>query len=221
LQAEIQEKEEEASNKIKFTFCIILIICLSSSFLVVPIPVAKADSLDLFTWDHSFTEADLALYWAPVWYQDTHSSHDPELDYITNFNYDGNWKGNDNWGNLYSYDLKAYIYFSVVETASHWFIGYYDFHPRDWSAYGISADMHENDMEGVLLVIEKTGGYGSLLLMETEAHNQLYQYSNKALSDDEDDVDANIETRYLSTPVGQAGTMIWNYHPIVFRVTTA
>ena len=45
---------------------------------------------------------------------------------------------------------------SIVETATHWFIGYYDYHPLDWNLPSIH--WHENDMEGVLLVINKTEG---------------------------------------------------------------
>lgn len=202
-------------KKCKWAFGVILIMCLLTPFFPVFIQSAEAESLGLFSWDHSFTRADLALYWAPVWYQDTHTGEAPELDYITNFNFDGNWKGKDNWDNLFSHDLKAYIYFSVVETASHWFIGYYDFHARDWTDHWGPADMHENDMEGVLLVITKTGDYGSLLLMETEAHGDIYQYSNEALSSGTDNVDANVESEYLSTP-GDQGGILWNNHPIVF-----
>lgn len=203
-------------KKYQLTFGVISILCMLSSFFLVSIQSVEAGSLGLFFWNHSFTRADLALYWAPIWYQDTHTGEAPEQDYITNFNFDGNWRGDDNWDNLFSYDLKAYIYFSVVETASHWFIGYYDFHPRDWSDHWGPADMHENDMEGVLLVIAKTGDYGSLLLMETEAHGDLYQYSNEGLSSGTDDVDADVESEYLSTPADHGGTSLWNYHPIVF-----
>ncbi|UCH32373.1 MAG: hypothetical protein JSV05_03060 [Candidatus Bathyarchaeota archaeon] len=202
-------------KKYSWIFSIIFIVCMLTSFFPVFIQLGEARYLGLFSWNHSFTRADLALYWAPVWYQDTHSSDPSELDYITNFNFDGNWRGNDNWDNLYSYDLKAYIYFSVVETETHWFIGYYDFHPRDWTHLWSPADCHENDMEGVLLVITKTGDYGSLLLMETEAHNHIYQYSNEALADGTDNIDGDVESEYLSTPASQGGTL-WNYHPLVF-----
>lgn len=54
-------------------------------------------------------------------------------DYITSFNFDGDWDPLNNWNNLPQFELKAYIYYWVVETTTHWFIGYANFHPRDWS----------------------------------------------------------------------------------------
>ncbi len=123
---------------------------------------------------------ELAYYWAPVWYQDTYPEINGEFglifDYITNFDYDGDWVGNNNADNIESYPLPAYIYYSVVETATQWFIGYYDYHPLDWNLPSIH--WHENDMEGVLVVINKTAGvqWGEFLCMVTEAHTAFWQY---------------------------------------------
>jgi len=123
---------------------------------------------------------DLAYYWAPVWYQNTYPEIDGEFgpicDYITNFDYDGDWAGNNNSDNIGQFPLPAYIYYSVVETATRWFIGYYDYHPLDWNSPSIY--WHENDMEGVLLVINKTEGveWGEFLCMVTEAHTNFWQY---------------------------------------------
>lgn len=120
---------------------------------------------------------DIAAHWAPRIYQDVNSTYSYEADYITNFNYDGNWNGKDNWENLYSYPLKAYVYYWVQETSSHYFIGYAIFHPRDDGP--LPMDKHENDMEGILLAVKKDGStYGSLQVMETAAHNEWYQYTN-------------------------------------------
>ncbi len=123
---------------------------------------------------------DLAYYWAPVWFQDTYPEIDGEFgliyDYITNFDYDGDWVGNNNADNIENFPLPAYVYYSVVETATHWFIGYYDYHPLDWNYPSIH--WHENDMEGLLLVISKSGGlpWGEFLCMVTEAHAEFWQY---------------------------------------------
>ncbi len=78
------------------------------------------------------------------------------------------------------FKLEAYIYHWVTETMTHWFIGYADFHPRDWSD-DITAplDQHENDMEGCLLAIQKGEGYyGQFILMITRAHEDLYSYKD-------------------------------------------
>ena len=120
---------------------------------------------------------ELAENWAPVWYQDT-DSDDYDADYITNFNFDGNWNGTDNWENQPGYTLNANIYYWVVETETHWFIGYADFHPRDWKVMG----HHENDMEACLLVVNRDGStYGEIISMITIAHLDFYSYKNLSL----------------------------------------
>jgi len=132
-------------------------------------------SMILFLW---FTQTamaeptyeELAAYWAPVI---SHDSHDIDADnvraeYITRFNYDGDWCGCNNWNNLDNYPLKAYVYYWVVETKTHYFIGYAVFHPRDWTDEWFK-DQHENDMEGILLVIKKSDQheYGQFVAMVT------------------------------------------------------
>jgi len=146
------------------------------------------------------THLQLAEYWAPVWWQDT-DEDDFRADYITNFNFDGDWDPLNNWNNLPQFELRAYIYYWVVETTTHWFIGYADFHPRDWSD-DITApwDQHENDMEGCLLVIQKDDGYyGQFVLMVTRAHEDLYSFkdydnppSNK-VGDGNEDIDGDVQ----------------------------
>src|SRR5215203_5798959 len=107
---------------------------------------------------------DLAYRWAPVHYQDTDDSH-AKADYITRVNYDGNYICTDNWQNLDKGDLSAYVYYSVVETSTHWFIVYAFFHPRDWTDHPFDQE-HENDMEGILEVIKKDGNlFGSMQAM--------------------------------------------------------
>ena len=136
------------------------------------------------------THAELAQHWAPVIYHDTNDSYGYDAEYITNVDFDGNWSGTDNWENLYYYDLPAYVYYSVTETTTHWFINYNAFHPRD---DGPSGDQHENDFEGGLLMIRKDGSYyGRFELMLTLAHDQIYQYTNESFQTAEDDVDDGV-----------------------------
>jgi hypothetical protein len=119
----------------------------------------------------------LAQYWAPEVYQDVNDTYGYPADYMTNFDFDGNWNGKDNWENTYYYPLKAYLYYWVQETDSHYFIGYAIFHTRDDGP--LSVDAHENDLEGLVLAVKKDGtSYGQLQVMETMAHNQWYQYTN-------------------------------------------
>lgn len=125
----------------------------------------------------------IAAHFAPVIFQET----DPQCylcDYMTKFNFDGNYQAKDNWNNLGNLDtVPAYVYYSLSETESHYFIGYYFFHPRDWGIEQGPIDVplshHENDLEGVLVVVEKNPlvGYGLVIGMEAQAHDQQYQFS--------------------------------------------
>lgn len=140
---------------------------------------------------HAASSQEIAAYWAPEFYQDVNDTYGYRADYVTNFNYDGDWVGNNNWEHIDAYPLKSYIYYSLVETETHYFIGYYDYHARDDGP--LALDRHENDLEGVLLVIRKDGSpYGSFQLMETVAHNQMYQYSNLPLTNGSDNVDGGV-----------------------------
>ena len=117
----------------------------------------------------------LAQTWAPRIYQNIDESY-ALGDYLTKFNFDGDYNGKNNWESLSQYTtVPAYVYYAVSETATHYFIHYAVFHPRDWHEW-LGAEMHENDLEGLSLAIQKTGGAGTLVAMETMAHDQFYQY---------------------------------------------
>lgn len=121
---------------------------------------------------------ELAYRWAPVHYQDTDDTN-PQADYITKFDFDGQYNALDNWENFGKpvYPLKGAAYYSVVGTKTHWFIIYAFFHPRDWSDIMWDQE-HENDMEGILLIIKNDRSrYGVLQLMITVAHEDFHSYS--------------------------------------------
>ena len=100
-------------------------------------------------------------------------------DYITRVDFDGNWISNDNWKNFESprADFRAFAYFQVAETETHYYLHYCVFHPRDWGS------IHENDLEGVMVVVEKTSSppLGRLAYMETLSHNVFLKYHHPAL----------------------------------------
>lgn len=128
----------------------------------------------------SVSDLDLAYRWAPIHYQDTDSSH-YSADYLTGIDYDGDWNTLNNWEGL-DVDparLQAEVYYSIVETGTHWFIGYNFYHPRDWTDvdfFGI--DQHENDMEGMILSIRKDGtDYGALEAMVSVFHSDFYSFT--------------------------------------------
>ena len=129
-------------------------------------------------------ERQVAARFAPVFRQAL-GDH-PRADYITNFDFDGDWRGDNNWKNADDprFPVRAYVYFAASETATHFYAHYAVFHPRDYKGgstagpllsdairegvrrggrydpTGLSAEAvlaHENDMEGCLVVAEKEG----------------------------------------------------------------
>lgn len=126
----------------------------------------------------------IASRFAPIFHQALGPA--PRFDYITNFDFDDDWRGDNNWNNAESgrFPLKAHVYYSVFETKTHYFIHYAAFHPRDYKGgekrgallseairlgVGVGGQYdptgrareavmaHENDLEGALVVAEKAG----------------------------------------------------------------
>ena len=156
------------------------------------------------------TELQIAAQFAPIFQQTL--GEVPRADYITNFDFDGDWKGNNNWNNLEntSFPLKAFTYYSVLETSTHYFVHYAVFHPRDYKGGlaatsalnmgirialerlgkdptgGLADDValsHENDLEGCLVVAAKKGPNfkdATLEYVETMAHNRYLRYRTPA-----------------------------------------
>jgi hypothetical protein len=117
----------------------------------------------------------------PTGYIPSTSTPTAHADYITRFNFDGNWTADDNWKNFESpgADFRAAVYFYPVETETHYYLFYAVYHPRDWGS------IHENDLEGVLVAVEKSRSSSSSLgrpvFMETLSHNVFLKYHNPAL----------------------------------------
>ena len=127
--------------------------------------------------------AELALRWAPIHYQDVDATGSHALggrsDYITKVDYDGDLNGRNNWDRAGNADvsLAAHVYYSVLETSSHWYLTYFFFHPRDWVDHPFFETEHENDGEGLLLAVEKDGSdFGVLRSAVTVAHTDFYSY---------------------------------------------
>ena len=149
---------------------------------------------------------EIAARFAPVFHQALGSS--PRYDYITRFDFDGDWRGDNNWDSAGDerHALPATVYFNVSETATHYFVHYAVFHPRDYKGGNVRGVVlsevlregaerhgdydptglaeeavlaHENDMEGALVVAQKsTRGLdgAQVVYVETLAHNQFLQY---------------------------------------------
>lgn len=121
---------------------------------------------------------DIALAYAPIICQETFGTFDERYqDYFCRADYDGDFKANNNWDNLAKFKdkLKAEVYFSLVETKSHYFILYSVYHAKDWKVLG----KHENDMEHAQVVVKKKGTKGVIQFLCTNAHHSYYIYFNE------------------------------------------
>jgi hypothetical protein len=140
----------------------------------------------------------IAERYAPILYQRTAGTADQRrFDYPTIFDFDGDWIGNNNWENAADPKLKvwSYVYYSVIESDDYYFLHYAFYHPRDWSTVqerydGVLDQLqvkykdmvgdamrkeaefnHENDLEGVLIIVEKHAAGGPQpVAIETIAH---------------------------------------------------
>jgi hypothetical protein len=129
----------------------------------------------------------IAEHWAPTIYQETRGP----VDLITAFDFDGDWDGSNNAEHLKTFPLYAVVYFTVAETATHWFVTYVLYHPVD----GKMPTGHDHDTEHVSLVVRKDGdGFGRIEAMETRFHKVLYQYAapDVVIGNGADDVDGPI-----------------------------
>lgn len=181
-----------------------LFLCFSINFFIasvhslVPQLMPRVDSAD--------RDREVAGRFAPIFYQAL--GEKPHSDYITNFDFDGDWRGDNNWENADNpqFTLRAFIYYSVAETSTNFFIYYAVFHPRDYKGgeergtvlselireglkRGAKYDptgrgdeailAHENDMEGGLVVVKKSGAdpaKGRVAFVESLHHNTYSRY---------------------------------------------
>ena len=121
---------------------------------------------------------DLAYHYAPVHYQDA-SDAGYTYDMISRIDFNGNWDMASKWEATAGMGSPlAHVYYSVVSTATHWYIIYAFYHPRDWTNESFD-DEHENDMEGMLLAVYRDGtAHGKLEAAVTAAHTDFYSYTS-------------------------------------------
>ena len=112
--------------------------------------------------------AAMIFRWAPVIYQQD-NGRDPMAreNTCTTVNYDRDWRANNNWENLPYYPPEPAVYYSLVESDTHYFIGYYLYYPRH-----AGGSKHEHDMAGVMAVVQKGGDqYGQMEMLLVYSNN--------------------------------------------------
>ncbi|HWR56116.1 MAG TPA: hypothetical protein VN462_06385 [Negativicutes bacterium] len=115
----------------------------------------------------------LAACWAPSVDQfykmagNASQTNPAQEDTSTVFNFDLDWRANNNWENLNYYKLKPpVVYYSLVETEKFAYIGYYFYYPRH-----LGANPHANDFSGLLAMVEKVPGSTTGRLAGVLLHN--------------------------------------------------
>jgi hypothetical protein len=131
------------------------------------------------------TVGEVVSRFAPVIYQDTDTGGPDNLgakqDYPCRVDFDGDLQHNNNWENLVTKPLDAYIYYGLVATTTHYFLTFSPYHARDWEKVcsGLLTECHEGDMEHVVVVVRHDGaGLGKPIALLTEAHNRIWVWSN-------------------------------------------
>ncbi|MGH7152064.1 MAG: hypothetical protein ACREIU_15270, partial [Planctomycetota bacterium] len=119
---------------------------------------------------------EVATRFAPIVLQETHPRRGRE-DLPSNFDFDGDLVGRDNWEDFDRFRLVPTVYYALLGTETHLFLTYHLFHARDWSPFPLGLqDTHENDGENLQVVVEKASGLPVLLY--TQAHFRGRAYAN-------------------------------------------
>lgn len=105
----------------------------------------------------------IAMLYAPVVLQETSApGQSAHYDHLCAIDFDGDWNTRNNLASLEKDgerpDLKATVYYAVIETKTHFAIVYSFFHPLDWSYEDQRLwCWYENEIKNVQLLIRKTG----------------------------------------------------------------
>ena len=98
---------------------------------------------------------ELAGKFAPAIYQETNPGH-PEYDYPTKYNLDGDWVAADNVDYIVidAVKVEPHVYYSVIETKSHFFIQYIFYWPYRYAE--TESNRFGNDVSGAMVLVRKS-----------------------------------------------------------------
>jgi hypothetical protein len=128
----------------------------------------------------------LAARFAPVYLQHVSPEH-PERDRPVPIDFDGDWDSTNNWAHLDErvHSLSPAVYASAILSETHAFLTYTLFYPRDWTSLPcVPYACHDNDLEVVLLVVERDGPGGTLVLVETKTHSHFLALEGERVARD-------------------------------------
>lgn len=120
-------------------------------------------------------DLELARRHAPWLYHEVHPRGGRQ-DLPAPVDFDGNLSGDDNWESFPRCELLPTVYYACLETATHWFLTYHVFHPRDWEPLELPGLhlTHEGDGENLQVVVEKERGRVVLLFAQAHYRGKAY-----------------------------------------------
>jgi Zn-dependent protease with chaperone function len=120
----------------------------------------------------------IAALYAPVFHVGV--TRNARYDLPTSFDFDGDQRADNNWQNADSsgYRPRGYVYYNLSETETHYLINYTLFFPvDDKRVFESQGEVHENDMESCLVVVEKSeAGTGRVVVVEVLGEEGLRKY---------------------------------------------
>jgi len=122
-------------------------------------------------------DLELARRYAPWVLHEVHATGGRQ-DLPAPIDFDGNWNGDDNWESFPRCELVPTLSYAHVETATHHFLTWHVFHPRDWEPFDVGLHMtHEGDGENLQVVVDKATQ--RVVLLYTQAHYEGIAYANE------------------------------------------
>lgn len=120
-------------------------------------------------------DLELARQFAPWILHETHARLG-RFDIPAAMDFDGDMDGANNWENAARHELVPTVYYTVARSATHAFVTYHLYHPRDWSGLRLGLhESHEGDGENLQVVVELATM--SLVLLTTQAHYDAWSYA--------------------------------------------
>ena len=83
---------------------------------------------------------ELARTYAPWIFHAVHPTKGRQ-DFLAPIDFDGDLNGENNWESFPHYELIPTVYYACVESATHRFLTYHLFHPRDWTSFDIGLHL--------------------------------------------------------------------------------
>jgi len=114
-------------------------------------------------------DLELARRYAPWVFHEVHAGGGRQ-DLPAPVDFDGNLSGDDDWESFPRCELVPTLYYARLATATHDFLTYHVFHPRDWEPFELPGLhlTHEGDGENLQVVVERASG--RVVLLFTQAH---------------------------------------------------